>query len=162
VLVGERDHAADGAARGEALLIETNLDDLPGELVPDATERCFAAGALDVWVAPVQMKKGRPGVVLSALARPADERAVADAILRETTALGVRVSPVRRWELERRTVTVEVDGEPIRVKIGLLAGDPINAAPEHDDCLAVARRRGRSVKEVWGAALAALAREPVQ
>jgi uncharacterized protein (TIGR00299 family) protein len=163
VLIGEREHAADegGADRGEALLIETNLDDLAPELVPDAAERCFAAGALDVWVAPVQMKKGRPGIVLSALARPADERAVAHAILRETTALGVRVSPVRRWELERRTVTVEVDGEPVRLKLGLLAGEPVNAAPEHDDCVAVARRSGRPVKEVWAAALVALARERV-
>jgi uncharacterized protein (TIGR00299 family) protein len=164
VLVGERErgHAEEGwAGRGEAVLIETNLDDLPPELVPDAAERCFAAGALDVWVAAVHMKKGRPGVVLSALARPAEERAVAHAILRETTALGVRVSPVRRWELERRSVIVEVDGEPVRVKLGMLAGEPINAAPEHDDCVAVARRSGRPVKEVWAAALAALAREPV-
>jgi pyridinium-3,5-bisthiocarboxylic acid mononucleotide nickel chelatase len=163
VLIGERELAADdiGAERGEALLIETNLDDLAPELVPDAAERCFAAGALDVWVAPVQMKKGRPGIVLSALARPADERAVAHAILRETTALGVRVSPVRRWELERRTVTVDVEGEPVRLKLGLLAGEPVNAAPEHDDCVAVARRSGRAVKDVWAAALAALARERV-
>jgi hypothetical protein len=165
VLVGDRerepDSAQDGAARGEAILIETNLDDLSPQLVPDAVERCFAAGALDVWVSAVQMKKGRPGIVLSALARPADERAVAHAILRETTALGVRVSPVRRWELERRSVTVEVDGEPVRVKLGILAGEPVNAAPEHDDCVAAARRSGRSVKDVWASALAALARERV-
>jgi uncharacterized protein (TIGR00299 family) protein len=163
VLIGERDAVGDGdgAGRGEALLIETNLDDLAPELVPDAVERCFAAGALDVWVAPVQMKKGRPGIVLSALARPADERAVAHAILRETTALGVRVSPARRWELDRRSVTVEVEGEPVRLKLGLLGGEPVNAAPEHDDCVAVARRSGRAVKEVWAAALAALARERV-
>jgi uncharacterized protein (TIGR00299 family) protein len=163
VLIGERDRGhgerAGGAERGEALLIETNLDDLSPELVPDAAERCFAAGALDVWVSPAQMKKGRPGFVLAALARPADERAVAEAILRETTALGVRVSPVRRWELERRSVTVAVDGEPVRVKLGILAGEPVNAAPEHDDCAAVARRTGRPVMEVWGAALAALALE---
>jgi pyridinium-3,5-bisthiocarboxylic acid mononucleotide nickel chelatase len=164
VLTGEREaRAGDGdAVRAEALLIETNLDDLSPELVPDAAERCFAAGALDVWVSAVQMKKGRPGIVLSALARAADERAVAHAILRETTALGVRVSPVRRWELERRSVTVEVGGEPVRVKLGILAGEPVNAAPEHDDCVAAARRLDRPVKEIWGAALAALAREPVR
>ncbi len=155
VLAGERDAA--GAASGEALLIETNLDDLSPELVPDAAERCFAAGALDVWVSAAQMKKGRPGGGLAALARPADERAVAETILRETTALGVRVSAVRRWELERRFVTVEVDGDPVRVKLGLLAGETVNAAPEHDDCRAVARRSGRPVKDVWAAALAAAA-----
>ena len=139
------------------MLIETNLDDLSPELVPDAAERCFAAGALDVWVSPAQMKKGRPGIVFSALARPADERAVAEAILRETTTLGVRVSAVRRWELAREWVSVEVDGEPIRVKLGFLDGQAINAAPEHDDCLAAARRTGRPVKELWAAALAAAA-----
>jgi pyridinium-3,5-bisthiocarboxylic acid mononucleotide nickel chelatase len=162
VLVGTRVAAGPEPAAAPALLIETNLDDLSPELVPDAAERCVAAGALDVWVTPVQMKKGRPGVVLAALARPAEERAVAETMLRETTALGVRVSPVRRWELERRSVTVEVGGEPVRVKLGLLDGETINAAPEHDDCRAVARRLGRPVKDVWAAALAAAAREAIR
>jgi len=162
VLVGERDRLAGGdGVREDVMLIETNLDDLSPELVPDAAERCFAAGALDVWVSPAQMKKGRPGIVFSALARPADERAVAEAILRETTTLGVRVSPARRWELAREWISVEVDGETIRVKLGFLDGLAINAAPEHDDCLAAARRTGRPVKELWGAALAAVAtRQP--
>ncbi|HVC83915.1 MAG TPA: nickel pincer cofactor biosynthesis protein LarC [Solirubrobacteraceae bacterium] len=158
VLVGERDRIAGGdGVREDVLLIETNLDDLSPELVPDAAERCFAAGALDVWVSPAQMKKGRPGIVFSALARPADERAVAEAILRETTTLGVRVSPARRWELAREWISVEVDGEAIRVKLGFLDGQAVNASPEHDDCLAAARRTGRPVKELWGAALAAAA-----
>jgi uncharacterized protein (TIGR00299 family) protein len=158
VLVGERDRLAGGdGVREDVMLIETNLDDLSPELVPDAAERCFAAGALDVWVSPAQMKKGRPGIVFSALARPADERAVAEAILRETTTLGVRVSAARRWELAREWISVEVDGEAIRVKLGFLDGQAVNAAPEHDDCLAAARRTGRPVKELWGAALAAAA-----
>jgi pyridinium-3,5-bisthiocarboxylic acid mononucleotide nickel chelatase len=157
VLVGER-VAAPPAVREDVSLIETNLDDLSPELVPDAAERCFAVGALDVWVTAAQMKKGRPGVVLSALAHPADERAVAEAILRETTTLGVRVSSVRRWELDRDWRTVEVAGEHVRVKIGSLNGRIVNAAPEHDDCAAVARRTGRPVKAVWAAALAAAER----
>jgi len=162
VLSGLRE-ATPGDARDEALVIETNLDDLSPELVPDAVQRCFEAGALDVWVTSAQMKKGRPGIVLSALARPADERAVAHAILRETTALGVRVHAVRRWELERRHVTVRVHGEAVRVKLGVLDGEPVNAAPEHDDCLAAAARTGRAVKDVWAGALAALAAaEPVR
>ncbi len=90
VLVGE---AAEGQGRAhDVSLIETNLDDLSPELVPDAVEACFAAGALDVWVTPTQMKKGRPGFVLSALARPDEEQAVAEAMLRETSTLGVRVA----------------------------------------------------------------------
>ncbi|HEX3873672.1 MAG TPA: nickel pincer cofactor biosynthesis protein LarC [Solirubrobacteraceae bacterium] len=161
VLIGDRLAAAvsgqnqEEPGREDAVLIETNLDDLSPELVPDAAERCFAAGALDVWVAPVGMKKSRPGVVFSALARPADERAVASAILRETTTLGVRVSQVRRWELERSWMTVDVGGEPVRIKLGSLDGETVNASPEHDDCAAVARRTGRPVKAVWAAALAA-------
>jgi hypothetical protein len=157
ILVGERVETAAEALREDAVLIEANLDDISPQLLPDAAESCFAAGALDVWTAPVQMKKGRPGFVFSALARPSDERAVAEAILRETTTLGVRVSPVRRWELAREWVEVEVEGESVRVKLGLLEGTVVNVAPEHDDCLAAARASGRPVKEIWAAALAAVA-----
>jgi hypothetical protein len=157
VLVGERAATAGEELREDAVLIEANLDDISPQLLPDAAESCFAAGALDVWVAPVQMKKGRPGFVFSALARPSGERAVAEAILRETTTLGVRTSPVRRWELAREWVEVDVDGEPVRVKLGRLDGRIVNVAPEHDDCLAAARSSGRAVKEIWAAALAAAA-----
>jgi uncharacterized protein (TIGR00299 family) protein len=142
------------AVSHEVVLVETNLDDLNPELVPDAVEACFAAGALDVWAAPVQMKKGRPGLVVSALARPAAERAVADALLRETSALGVRVSTLRRYELERETATVDVEGGTVRVKIGRQDGRVVNVAPEHDDCAEVARSSGRPVKAVWAEALA--------
>jgi uncharacterized protein (TIGR00299 family) protein len=140
---------------GDVVVLETNLDDLNPELVPDAVERCFAAGALDVWTVAAQMKKGRPGFVLSALARPADQHAVALAILRETSALGVRVSRLARYELERHERVVDLEGRPVRVKIGELDGQVVNVAPEHDDCAAVARATGRSVKSVWAAALAA-------
>jgi uncharacterized protein (TIGR00299 family) protein len=143
----------------EVRLLETNLDDFLPELVPDAVARCFAAGALDVWTAPVGMKKGRPGIVLSALARPEAENAVARAILEQTTALGVRVAGLRRYELEREERTVAVDGRQVRVKVGLLDGRVVNVAPEHDDCAALARATGRPVKSVWAAALAAAAAE---
>jgi uncharacterized protein (TIGR00299 family) protein len=156
VLVGE---AAAARPLAEVVLLETNLDDLLPELVPDAVERCVAAGALDVWTIPAQMKKGRPGIVFSALARPADEAAVAAAILEETSALGVRVGRLRRYELEREETSVTVGGERVRVKLGRLAGRLVNVAPEHDDCAAAARRLGRPVKSVWAAALAA-AQEP--
>lgn len=146
----------DASARtNEVILLETNLDDLSPELVPDAAERCFAAGALDVWTVPVAMKKGRPGLVFSALARPEREAAVARAMLEETTALGVRVGRHRRYELEREERTVDVDGSPVRVKLGRLDGRIVNVAPEHDDCATVARQTGASVKSVWTAALAA-------
>ncbi|MDQ6750480.1 MAG: nickel pincer cofactor biosynthesis protein LarC [Actinomycetota bacterium] len=160
VLAGTLDRTA--GTRAEVSLLETNLDDLPGELVPDALARCTAAGALDVWTVPVQMKKGRPGIVLSALCRRGDESAVAGAMLRHTTALGVRIHAAGRVELERRWHTVEVGGEPVRVKLGTLDGDVVNVSPEHDDCARVAERLGMPVGEVWARALAARTREAVQ
>jgi uncharacterized protein (TIGR00299 family) protein len=152
-VIGER---SEDTARGDASVIETNLDDLPPELVPDAAEACFAAGALDVWTVPAGMKNGRPGFVLSAIARPRDEESVAQAMLRHTTALGVRIVRAHhRCELARTWRTVEIEGHPVRVKLGLLGGDVVNASPEHRDCVRVARATNTSVKAIWVAALAA-------
>ncbi len=139
----------------DVVVLETNLDDLQPELVPDAIDACRAAGALDVWTLPVHMKKGRPGVLLSALARPDAERAVADALLVHSSTLGVRVTPLRRYELERESREVWVLGHPIKVKVGILQGRVVNAAPEHDDCAGVAASTGRTVKEVWASAFSA-------
>ena len=127
--------------RARSSLLETNLDDLSPELVPDAIERCFAAGALDVWTVPVQMKKGRPGFVLSVLARPDAQAEIARALLEETSALGVRVSRLERYELDREERVVEVQGGTVRVKVGLLDGRVVNLAPEHDDCAAACQGR---------------------
>jgi uncharacterized protein (TIGR00299 family) protein len=139
---------------GRVVLLETNLDDFAPELVPDAVERCFEAGALDVWTTPAQMKKGRPGFVLSALARPEAQAAIARVLLEETSALGVRVARLDRYELDRDERIVDVAGGNVRVKVGLLDGRVVNLAPEHDDCAALARSTGRSVQSVWAEALA--------
>ncbi|HEY6566330.1 MAG TPA: nickel pincer cofactor biosynthesis protein LarC [Actinomycetota bacterium] len=147
------------AARADVVLLEANLDDLIPELIPDAVERCVAAGALDVWITPVTMKKGRPGVVVSAIARPEAERAVVSALFEHTSTLGVRVVPASRHELDRTTREVHVDGYAVRVKIGSLGGRVVNVAPEHDDCATVASLTGRPAKQIWAAALAAA--EPV-
>jgi uncharacterized protein (TIGR00299 family) protein len=157
VLVGDRverrGHAHDVA------MVETNLDDLSPEFVPDVVEACFEAGALDVWVTPTQMKKGRPGIVLSALAPPADERAVSEAMLIHSGTFGVRVSGVRRWELDREWRTVSVAGREVRVKIGSLDGRTLHVAPEHDDCAAVAAATGEPASAVWNAAAKAAREE---
>jgi pyridinium-3,5-bisthiocarboxylic acid mononucleotide nickel chelatase len=147
--------AQNGAAVHEVSLLETNLDDMNPELVPDAMASCRDAGALDVWTAPITMKKGRPGILLSALARRQHEAAVARAIMEETSALGVRVGRMARYELEREERVVQLDGATVRVKLGRLDGRVVNIAPEHDDCAAVAQATGTSVKSVWAAALAA-------
>ena len=112
------------------------------ELVPDAVERCFAAGALDVWTAPVQMKKGRPGVVLSALARPGDERAVARALLEETSALGVRVARLGATSSSARSEGSRSTAAPCASRSACLDGRVVNVAPEHDDCAALAAATG--------------------
>jgi pyridinium-3,5-bisthiocarboxylic acid mononucleotide nickel chelatase len=142
------------ATTGTVSLIEANLDDLIPELAPDAAAACIAAGALDVWTTPVNMKHGRPGFVLSALARPDHQRAVVDAMLRETSTLGVRVAHLDRVELERAFLTVEVGGEPVKIKVGRLDGKIVNLAPEHADCERAARILGEPVKVVWARAMA--------
>jgi len=152
VLIGE---TTTSAAAHPVTVLETNLDDLNPELVPDAAAACIAAGALDVWTVPASMKKGRPGIVFSALVRPADESAVARAILEHTSALGVRVIRLYRYELDREERTVQLSEGTVRVKIGRLDGRVVNIAPEHDDCATLARKAGRSVQSVWAAALAA-------
>jgi pyridinium-3,5-bisthiocarboxylic acid mononucleotide nickel chelatase len=141
--------------RSEVVLVETNLDDCSPELIPDAAAAAMKAGALDVWTSAVTMKKGRPGFVLHAIARSADSRAVADALLTETSALGVRMCTYERLELDRSFVEVSVGAEQVLVKIGRRDGRIMNIAPEHDDCAAAAAKLGLPVKEVFARALVA-------
>ena len=148
------------AGQGEVVQLETNLDDLTPELVPDAAAACFTAGALDVWTVPATMKKGRPGFIVTALARPDAQDAVARAMLEHTSALGVRLATMSRYELERELHTVDVDGHAVRVKIGRLDGRVVNLAPEHDDCAAVSATTGIPVKSIWAAAMSAAREVP--
>ena len=140
--------------RGEIAIVEATIDDLNPELVPDALDDVRSAGALDVWTAPVVMKHGRHGVTITAIARPIDREAVATALLRSTSTLGVRITDGHRIELDRDFITVEVRGHDIRVKRGLLDAAIVNVAPEHRDCAVAARALGVPVKEIWSAALA--------
>lgn len=153
-LLGQPNH--DVRERGQALILETNLDDMLPEWVPDVVAACLNAGANDAWTTPATMKHGRPGFMLSALVSTAKEREVARAILRHSTTLGVRVRRVEhRWALERRFGMVTVDGHDIAVKLGFLDGEIVNVKPEHRDCVRVAEVTGRSVKSVWVQALGA-------
>jgi uncharacterized protein (TIGR00299 family) protein len=142
-------------ASGDAMvLLESNLDDCPGQLVARAIEAALEVGAVDAWATPCTMKKGRPGVVLAALAPAGRVDAVARTFAAETTTLGVRIRPVERIELEREHVAVETPYGSVRVKVGRLAGEVLGAHPEYDDCLARAREHRVAVKEVMAAALA--------
>jgi len=142
------------------LILETNVDDLAPEFVPDVIDACLAAGAADVWTAPIVMKRGRPAITLSALVQADAERPVAEAMLRHSTALGVRVRRTEhRWALDREFHDVEVMGHVVSVKIGSLNGEVVNVKPEHRDCVRVASETGKAVKAVWVAALAQASRQ---
>ena len=121
------------------VLLETNLDNATGEQLGFAMERLFEAGALDVWHTPIQMKKNRPGVLLSALGPAALESKLAEVFLRDTPTLGVRVRPVGRYVADRDIVTVETEYGPMRVKRKWLGGEVVSAAPEYEDVAAAAR-----------------------
>lgn len=132
-------------------LLETNLDDVAGEVIGYATERLFAAGALDVYTAAIQMKKQRPGVLLSVLA-PAERREEIEAVLfRETGTLGVRRALMERAKLRREAVSLRTPWGPVRGKRGWREGLEV-FAPEYEDCARVAREQGVALREVYEAA----------
>jgi hypothetical protein len=138
--------------------IEANLDDMSPELCAPAADAVFAAGALDVWWSPITMKKGRPALVLAALATDDMRAAVVAAILRETTTIGVRYRQVERTVLSRRSVEVATRYGTIPIKVASDGDAVVNAAPEYEACAAAARQHGVPVKVVFAAALAAFDR----
>ena len=145
----------EAVAAGGLWVLEANVDDCPGQLVARALEVALAEGALDAWAAPLTMKKGRPGVLVGALA-PGDRRdAVARVLLDETTTLGVRFHAVSRTELARELVSVATPYGAVRVKVARRGGAVVGTHPEYEDCLARAKERGVPVKEVLAAAQAA-------
>ena len=158
VVLGEETAALPEAGKPlerKLLVLEANLDDLTPELVADAAQALLAAGALDAWTMPVVMKKGRPGVMLSALCEPSAVARLQRTFFETTSTFGVRSIPVHRAELERRTVSVPVGEDGVRVKVGVLEGRVVSATPEHDDVADIARRRGLPVRQVYEDASAA-------
>lgn len=156
-LVGERTEASAAAPfeRGAAVVIEATIDDMDPRLYGAVSEQLFAAGALDVALSAVQMKKQRPGTVVTVVCRPDDEEALTAVLLRESTTLGVRSWDVRRAELARDFVPVATRFGEVTVKVGRLGGAVVNLAPEYDDCAARAREHGVPLKDVLAAAIAA-------
>jgi hypothetical protein len=131
--------AAGGGAEGDVIaLLECNLDDTTGEALGYTMERLLEAGALDVWFTPIQMKKSRPGVMLSVQCRPQDSTAAQRIILQETTTLGVRVQQVRRATAGRRLDEVSTPWGVVRTKVKLLDGKPVAVSPEYEDCARLA------------------------
>jgi pyridinium-3,5-bisthiocarboxylic acid mononucleotide nickel chelatase len=139
----------------EVVVLETNIDDMLPQHYELAIERIFAAGALDVWLTPIVMKKGRPAITLSALASPLDEEAVANAFLSETTTIGVRVRRERRHVLPRSGATVETPYGAVRVKRTGSDGRSRTRA-EYDDLLRIARDTRLPLPEIARAVDAAI------
>jgi uncharacterized protein (TIGR00299 family) protein len=140
-----------------ALVYETNVDDLDPRLWPHVLQRLLDAGASDAWLTPILMKKGRPAHTLSVLLPPECADDVRRVLFTETSGIGMRASLVEKHPLDREFTTVDVDGEPISVKIARDGGVVVNVQPEYDDVAAAAQRLGRPVKSVMAAATAAAA-----
>ncbi|HMK72801.1 MAG TPA: nickel pincer cofactor biosynthesis protein LarC, partial [Myxococcaceae bacterium] len=146
------------AAAGTIYVVETNLDDCSPQLLGTLVESLLSHGALDAWVVPATMKKGRPGHLLGMLVEAERRSDLVDLILRESTSLGVRTFAVERTALARHHVTVETPHGPVRIKVGTLGDEALNAAPEYEDVRARAEAAGVPVKQVWAEALAAWSR----
>lgn len=145
--------AADFAVFGDGhsdtvVVIEANIDDMNPQLFSYVQQKLLTAGALDAFAVPVQMKKGRPGQIFTVLAAPADVEPLSRILLTETTTLGVRMRQEQRRILQRQHVTVISPWGPIRVKLGLLAGEVVNFAPEFEDCRSIAETSGVPLKTV--------------
>jgi hypothetical protein len=149
VILGEAEEPAAGYLTDRVTLLETNLDDMNPQFYDHVMERLFAAGALDVYLVPVQMKKNRPGVVLSVLAPEERAQALLAILLTETTTLGVRLRDMPRCCLERATRTVDTPCGQIRVKEARLGDRILHGSPEYEDCRRAATEHGVPIALVY-------------
>ena len=156
VVIGTRVAVAAEVPDAESVVkIECEMDDMNPQLFSSTGDQLFAAGALDVFLTAVQMKKGRPGTLLTVIAPEPARAALCELLFRETTTLGVRFERMWRETLEREWVTVAVPGGDVRIKVAGRGGEVLNVQPEFDDCLRVAQATGRAVKQVHAEALRA-------
>jgi uncharacterized protein (TIGR00299 family) protein len=137
------------------IVLECEIDDMNPQIFGLVMDRLYAAGALEVYFAAVQMKKNRPGTLVTILARPEDRETLSGIVFRETTTIGVRYHEVLRERLEREIVVVRTPLGPVKFKLARLGKAVVNAAPEFDDCLRIASERGLPVKDVQAAAVKA-------
>jgi uncharacterized protein (TIGR00299 family) protein len=155
VLIGETEGRSVNDER--LWMIETNVDDMSPQVFGHVMERAFELGALDCYFTPIQMKKDRPGVLLSVLCRPEDKESLTEMLFAETTTLGVRSYEVERRSLEREIVRVETQYGPIDVKVARLNGHVVNEMPEYEQCRAAARDARVPLRVVESAARLAFA-----
>lgn len=154
VLVGDADSTAPSQT---VVSVEADIDDMNPQIFGLLMDRLLAEGALDVFYTPIQMKKSRPGTLLTVIATPDARLRLTDTIFRETTTIGVRYREMWRECLDRETVTVETAVGDIRVKVAQRNGEVLNVSPEFDDCVRIARERNVPLKDVQLAAMQAFA-----
>lgn len=154
-MIMESAGAGPDAPPNRCLELECNLDDITPEVTGALFQRLMDGGALDVFATAVQMKKQRPGVLLTTLCRLEDREKMLDILFREGTSFGVRESVVDRTVLDRRIETVQTVFGPVRVKCGMWKGDVVTRSPEYEDCAAAARKHGAAVRQVFEAAVRA-------
>ena len=153
VLVGE---SGDGHAHGDrVLVVESEIDDMNPQLFGSVMDQLYAAGALEVFFIPVQMKKNRPGTLVSVLVAPSTKDAVVDVLFRETTTIGVRYAEWQRECLAREILSVVTPFGDVRIKVARRNGVVMNGQPEFDDCAARAKEHGVATKDVHAAAMKA-------
>ena len=158
VLIGDDKQDAATSEDQRLWMIETNMDDISPQILGHVMERAFDLGALDCYFTSVQMKKNRPGVLLSILCDGAERPALSELLFSETTTLGIRAYEVERRALERRIVTVETQYGPIDVKVAQLNGHIVKEMPEYEQCRLAARNAKVPLREVEEAAREAFAR----
>jgi len=154
VMVGETE--AEAAADEKLWILETNVDDVSPQIIGYVMDRVFALGARDCYLTPVQMKKSRPGVLLSILCEAEQKESLTTLLFTETTTLGVRSYEVNRRALDRKTIRVETPYGPIDVKVASLNGQVVNEMPEFDQCRAAAEKAAVPLKAVEEATRLAL------
>jgi uncharacterized protein (TIGR00299 family) protein len=152
VLLGEADSTAPSHS---IVVVEAEIDDMNPQIFGVLMDRLLAEGALDVFYTPVQMKKNRPGTLLTLLAAPEARERLTSTIFRETTTIGVRYREMTRECLDRETITVATPLGDVRFKVARRNGEVLNASPEFDDCARIARERDVPVKDVQAAAMKA-------
>jgi pyridinium-3,5-bisthiocarboxylic acid mononucleotide nickel chelatase len=152
LLVGERIEGEAGDWDASITVIETNVDDMSPQIYGYFAEKALSTGALDVFSTAAQMKKNRPGLLVTILSEPENVASLIDLIFRETTSIGVRTYDVRRKTLDRELIPVETRFGTVRMKVSRMNGSLLTATPEFDDCQVLAGERGVPLKEVIAAA----------
>ena len=132
----------------QIVVLECEIDDMNPQIFGSVMDQLYAAGALEVYFASVQMKKNRPGTLLTILAKPEQRQQLLTIVFRETTTIGVRYHDVTRERLDREMLSVETPLGPVRFKVARFEGNVVNAAPEFDDCQRLATERGIPIKDV--------------